>query len=63
MSSVQCSIEIQIHAPGALKSERKLRSCLCAAASEQVASEPPWVAEVGPDVVTQQGYRSDDTHN
>ena len=32
-------------------------SCLCSAASEQVTSEPPWVAEIGPDILTQQGYR------
>jgi len=38
-------------------------SCPRAAASEQITSEPPWVGELGPDVTTQQGYRSNDTRN
>jgi uncharacterized protein YbbK (DUF523 family) len=32
-------------------------SCRFSAASEQVTSEPPWVAEAGPDVTTQGGSR------
>jgi hypothetical protein len=38
-------------------------SCPWTAASEQVTPEPPWVGEVGPDITTQQGYRSNDTRN
>jgi hypothetical protein len=35
-------------------------SCPWAAASEQVSPEPPWVRELGPEVRTEQGYRSDE---